>query len=417
MFVIQGGKMLEGELTLGGAKNSVLPILAASIISGCESRIYNCPDLSDVRVSLDILRHLGCNVSRQGSAVTVDASSIDRWDIPQELMRQMRSSVIFLGAILARTGSARMSRPGGCELGARPIDLHLAGMRSLGAVIREEGGEMLCSSPGLRGNAIDLAFPSVGATENIMIAACLAEGETLIHGAACEPEIEDLQGFLNAMGASVSGAGSSSILIQGGKPLHAASYNVMPDRIVAATYMSAVCAAGGSVLLKNARPKHLRAVIEVFDQAGCGIKSFDDRLEIQNHGRPSAVRHIRTGPYPGFPTDAQAPVMAALLKARGASLFVENIFENRFRHVSELCRMGADIRTEGRAAVVFGVSELTGAEVEAADLRGGAALIVAALSAEGESRVRGRRHIERGYENIAGDLENLGADIKRVEIP
>lgn len=417
MFIIQGGKRLEGELTLGGAKNSVLPILAASIISGKTSCIHNCPDLSDVQVSLDILRHLGCRVSRREDTVTVDSSTMDRWDIPQELMRKMRSSVVFLGAILARTGMVRMSRPGGCELGARPIDLHLAAIRRLRAVIQEEGGEILGSTGGLTGQRIELAFPSVGATENIMIAACLAEGETVINGAACEPEIEDLQAFLNAMGAQVSGAGSSSIVIHGGCELHNAEFTIMPDRIVAATYMSAVCSAGGRVYLKNAPCQHIRSVIEVFEQAGCRLTAFDQGLEIRSDGRPNAVRQIRTAPYPGFPTDAQAPVMAALLQARGASLFVENIFENRFRHVSELCRMGADIRTEGRAAVVFGVPRLSGAQVESADLRGGAALVVAALAAEGESRVLGCGHIDRGYEDMASRLENLGADIKRVEIP
>jgi len=416
MFIVSGGNKLQGSVRLSGAKNSVLPILAASLLNRGESLIENCPDLSDVQASMEILCHLGCVVKKDGKTIYIDSRPMNRCDIPDELMRKMRSSVIFLGPILARTGCVDMCMPGGCELGSRPIDLHLAAMRKMGANVDDSGGAVKCSSLRLRGAEINLSFPSVGATENTMLAACLAEGDTVITNAACEPEIEDLQNYLCAMGAKVYGAGTSTVVIKGNYELHDAVHSVVPDRIVAATYMSAVCSAGGCVTIENAVPAHLKAITEVLSAAGCVIKEMPLGIVIESYNRPKAVPHIRTAPYPGFPTDAQAPVMAALLKAEGASVFVETIFENRYRHVGELMRMGADIRTEGRAAVVFGVENLGGAVMECTDLRGGAALVVAALGAEGESRICELKHIDRGYDSLEKDLKNMGAAIKRVEI-
>ena len=308
----------------------------------------------------------------------------------------------------------KTSQRGGCELGPRPIDLHLAGLRSLGAEIREQGGTLCCTAAALSGGRIVLSIPSVGATENLMLAGCGASGVTVIENAAREPEIEDLQNFLNACGAKVSGAGTGTVTVEGGKPLHGCSYPVMPDRIVAATYLCACTAAGGDIFLRGAREEHLSAVTALLRQAGCTLLPEKEGIRCTCAQRPGAVRAVHTAPYPGFPTDAQAVLMAGLLKSRGTTVFEENIFENRYRHVDELRRMGADIRLSGRVAVVSGVEKLTGAPVESTDLRGGAALCVAAVSAEGESIVRATGHIDRGYEDIARDLTALGAQIKRI---
>ena len=412
--LIRGGNRLSGTVEVHGAKNSVLPILAACIMSGKESVLHNCPDLKDVTASIQILEYLGCSVKREGKTVIVDSSTMNRCEVPDELMREMRSSVIFLGAILARAGEAKMSFPGGCELGSRPIDLHLSALRALGANIEVRGGSLLCQVKKLRGCEINLSLPSVGATENTMLAACFAEGTTVITNAAREPEIVDLQAFLQAMGAKVSGAGSSTVIIEGGYPLHGCSHRVMADRIVAATYLSAVAAAGGTVEVRGVDYRQLSTVTAFLSQAGCDINSEQERVAISCDGPLKGVRPIRTAPYPGFPTDAQAPLMAALAKSRGTTVFVENIFENRYRHVAELVRMGADIRVEGRVAVVCGVESLHGAPVRSTDLRGGAALVVAALGAEGESYVTGLEHIDRGYQDLEATLRSLGADVWRI---
>lgn len=415
IYQVEGGRTLEGTAIVHGAKNSVLPILAAAVLCPGVSVVHNCPDLSDVRASIAILEHLGCRVERSGDTVTVDASGLTRNDVPDALMREMRSSVIFLGAILARTGAAELSMPGGCELGPRPIDLHLAGLRDLGARIREEGGFLHCTAAHLTGREIVLALPSVGATENLMLSACGAEGVTVISNAAREPEIVDLQEFLNACGADVAGAGSSTVVVRGGRKLHGCRYRCMSDRIVAATYLCAVCAVGGDVFLRRAREEHLATVTASLRQAGCAITSDGAGIACRCMSRPGAVRPVRTAPYPGFPTDAQAILMAALVRSRGTTVFEENIFENRYRHVDELVRMGADIRVSGRTAVVTGVEHLSGAAVRCTDLRGGAALCVAALAAEGESRLFETGHIDRGYEDIVRDLGALGARISRTE--
>lgn len=413
-IVISGGRRLEGPVCVQGAKNSVLPILAATILSGSVSVIHNCPDLSDVAASVAILEHLGCRVTREGETVTVDSGPLDRCDIPEHLMREMRSSVIFLGAVLARTGSARLSMPGGCELGPRPIDLHLAALRRLGAEIDEVGGALRCRARRLEGCELSLAIPSVGATENAMLAACAAAGRTVIYNAAREPEIWDLQQFLNACGARIQGAGSSVVTVDGRIPLHMAEHRVIPDRICAATYLSAAALAGGDVVLEGVPRRQLLQITDLFAQAGCRVQAEEERVRLTSDGRLRAVPPVRTAPYPGFPTDAQPPVMAALTRAAGTTVFVETIFENRYRHTQELARMGADIRVEGRVAVVCGVPRLHGAGLEAADLRGGAALVVAALGAEGESRITGLHHLDRGYANLPQQLAALGAEIRRT---
>ena len=412
-YIVEGGRALQGCVQVHGAKNSVLPILAACLLAPGACVIQNCPRLSDVEASLAILRHLGCRAEREGDAVVVDASAPTRFDVPDALMREMRSSVIFLGAILGRMGQAQMCAPGGCELGPRPIDLHLAAIRALGGRVEEEGGGLFCSGQ-LHGVDIVLSLPSVGATENAMLAAVCAQGITTITNAAREPEIVDLQGFLQTLGAKVRGAGSSVITVEGGVPLHGGAYRVMGDRIVAATYLTAAAAAGGSVEVTGVDWRTLSTVTAVLKEAGCRVKSEDQRICLQTDGPLKGVRPVRTAPYPGFPTDAQAPLMAALARGTGCTVFVENMFESRYRHVDELIRMGADIRVEGRVAVVYGVSRLHGASVLASDLRGGAALVVAALGAEGKSTITGLHHIDRGYQSLEYDLQRLGADIRRV---
>ncbi|MBE6919192.1 MAG: UDP-N-acetylglucosamine 1-carboxyvinyltransferase [Ruminococcaceae bacterium] len=411
-YSLEGGRPLSGEIVVQGAKNSVLPILAASILSGETCRIQHCPRLSDVDTTVEILRHLGCRVRWEGDALLVDASCVTRWDIPDSLMRRMRSSVIFLGAILSRCGQAEISYPGGCELGPRPIDLHLAALRALGADVRERGGSISCSGGNMQGTEIVLSLPSVGATENAILAACGAKGTTVISNAAREPEICDLQEFLCAMGADVRGAGSSTVVVEGRRVLHGCDHRVIADRIVAATYLAAAAGVGGHICLQQVTPGHLSTVTTALMQAGCRIHCSGDEISLESSGKLRSVAPVRTSPYPGFPTDAQAVLMAALCRSRGTTVFVENMFENRYRHVSELRRMGADVRPEGRVAVVCGVEQLHGAQVNATDLRGGAALVVAGLQAQGTTRIGDIHHIRRGYADIVGDLTQLGAAIR-----
>ena len=409
---LEGGRRLSGEVIVQGAKNSVLPILAATVLSGDTCRVRHCPRLSDVDTTIEILRHLGCRVWWEGADLLVDSSCITCWDIPDGLMRRMRSSVIFLGAILSRCGRAEISYPGGCELGPRPIDLHLSALRTLGATVKECGGSISCGGEGMRGAEIILSLPSVGATENAILAACGAKGTTVIANAAREPEICDLQDFLCAMGASVHGAGSSTVVVEGGRRLHGCDRAVIADRIVAATYLAAAAGAGGDICLQGIEPRHVSTVTTVLIQAGCQISCDENSIRLQSGGQLRSVAPVRTSPYPGFPTDAQAVLMAALLRSRGTTVFVENMFENRYRHVAELRRMGADVRTEGRVAVVCGVEQLRGAQVHATDLRGGAALLVAGLQAEGTTQVGDIHHIRRGYADIVGDLSRLGAAVR-----
>ncbi len=411
---ITGGRRLNGEIRVHGAKNSVLPIMAASILTGGETLITNCPTLTDVDAAIKILRHLGCTVDKAGDSVYIDSSLMTRCQIPTELMREMRSSVIFLGAIMARCGEAVLSMPGGCELGPRPIDLHLDAMRTLGAEIDERGGNLYCKSGMLTGGRIELTTPSVGATENSMIAACGCRGKTVIANAAREPEIRDLAEFLNALGASVIGAGTSIVTIEPDKRVKRVQHRVIPDRIVAATYIAAVCAAGGNITIRDVAPDDMRAVTNVFSAMGAELIIGEHDIAVNVPAKLHAPKPIVTRPYPGFPTDAQPPLMAACLTAVGTSVFVETIFENRYRHVPELRRMGADIRLDGRVAMVSGTCHLQGAEVCATDLRGGAALCVAALASEGVTEISELRHIERGYEELDKALASLGAEVRTL---
>ncbi|GHV07700.1 UDP-N-acetylglucosamine 1-carboxyvinyltransferase [Clostridia bacterium] len=413
---IVGGRPIHGELAVHGAKNSVLPLMAATIAAKGECVLDNCPNLRDVRGTARILRHLGCGAELKDGAARIDTAGMNRTDIPEHLMREMRSSFIFLGPILARMGQVSVSYPGGCNLGQRPIDLHLEGFRKLGAEIREDGGTITCKAAKLRGADIHLSFPSVGATENLMIAAATAEGRTTITNAACEPEIVDLQDFLNELGAKVSGAGCSTVYIEGVQALHGARHRVIADRIVAATYLAAAAATGGEITLTGVTPGHIGSVLNVFGAAGCEVTRTRDSIHLRTKGRliaPKATIHTR--PHPGFPTDAQSPIMAMCAAAKGTTIFVENIFENRYRHVGELARMGADIKVENRVAVVIGVDKLYGAQAACTDLRGGAAMVVAALAAEGQSLIGELAHIDRGYENLEQSLRSLGAELERVE--
>ena len=429
-LVVEGGVPLAGELTIQGSKNSVLPILAATLLTADTCTIENCPRLRDGDASISILRNLGCCTHWESDALVVDTARMDQSEVPDALMREMRSSVIFLGAILARSGEATLSYPGGCELGPRPIDIHLSALRALGAEISECGGKLKCRTDGLIGCEIFFPMSSVGATENTILAACGAEGTTVLYNAAREPEIVDLQNFINAMGGNVRGAGGSIITVEGGRTMHGGLHRVIADRIVGATYLCAAASCGGEVLLKGVDYRALSTVAAALSEAGCRIQSDRDTVSIKSDGALRAIRPVRTAPYPGFPTDAQPVLMAALLrsdgrtdaqallmsaclKAEGTSVFVENIFENRYRHVDELARMGAQIRVAGRVAVVNGQRSLHGASVKSTDLRGGAALVLAALQAEGQSRIMQIEHIDRGYESIERDLKSLGASIRR----
>lgn len=415
-IIIKGGNALDGSVKLQGSKNSSLPILAATVAMNGVSVIHNCPMLSDVSAAIKILEHIGCKVRCEGNTVTVDSTNASRCDISESLMREMRSSIVFLGALLARFGMAKVTPPGGCEIGLRPIDMHLSSLRSMGVEITEKGGFLDCTAKdGIKGCSISLAFPSVGATENIMLASLGASGETVINNAAREPEIKDLADFLIKCGAKISGAGQSVIRIEGSSTAKNVEHTVIPDRIVASTYMAAAVSAGGKIAIKNINREHLVPVIHTFDISGCRLEFSGDELLLEAPQRPGRVRYIRTMPYPGFPTDSQAVVMAMLTKARGTSIINENIFENRFRHVPELIKMGADIRVENNCvAVIEGVGRLHAAGVAASDLRGGCALAVAALGAEGTTVIGQIHHIDRGCESLEKDLALLGADIKRI---
>lgn len=408
---IRGGRRLCGTASVQGAKNAVLPILAASVLTGCETKLSNCPDLMDVDGSVDILRCLGCRVERSEGGMYINSSGPLRSTIPHDLMSGMRSSVIFLGAVLARCGEAVMAMPGGCELGPRPIDLHLSALRDMGAHITVSAGNIVCSGA-LHGASINLALPSVGATENIMIAACRASGGTVITNAAREPEICDLADYLRKMGADITGDGSSTIFIGPFSPKPSVEHSVMPDRIAAATWLCACASAGGEVAVDGAVPAHLVPVTQALREMGCTVDEYPGGIKICAPDRLRAPRPVATRPYPGFPTDAQALLMAATLKAEGTSVFTENMFESRFRHVPELRRMGAEISTEGRVAIVRGVPSLHGAPVTATDLRGSAALLIAALGAEGETVLHDNCHLRRGYEDPVKVLTALGAEIR-----
>lgn len=414
-LLISGGRKLCGEVKVQGAKNSTLPILAATLLCEDESVLFNCPKLTDVDATIRILRYLGCKATRTDSTLIVDTQSMKRSDIPHDLMREMRSSIIFLGVLISRCGRAKMSLPGGCELGPRPIDLHLSALRQMGIEITEQHGELECvANDGVKASKIALSFPSVGATENIMLTAVKAKGTTIITNAAKEPEIEDLADFLNKCGARISGAGESTIIIEGVEKLYGCSHSIIPDRIVAATLLSAAACTSSKITLDSVIQSHLSSIIPVFEQAGCEITCRSGKLTIDSPRRLYSPKLVRTMPYPGFPTDAQAPVMAMTCKAQGLTVFVENIFESRYKHVDELNRLGANIKVEGKVALVDGVRHLFGARVRALDLRGAAALVVASLCAQGNTQICGVNFLERGYDELEVVLQSLGADIKKI---
>ncbi len=413
-LVVNGKRKLFGEIVVQGSKNSTLPIIAAAVLCEGEIVLHNCPDLTDVTAAVNILKHLGCKIRREDKTLIIDATSIYTFEISETLMHEMRSSIVFLGALLARTGKALLSTPGGCEIGVRPIDLHLKAMRELGVKINEENGNLFCEAEkGITGTEITLNFPSVGATENVMLAASLGKGRTILNNAAREPEIKNLADFLTLCGAKIFFAGEGKIIIDGVQKLHGCEFYVISDRIVAATYMAAAAVTGGELDVLDFPVNDISPVLPVFNSCGCRITADENNLHIKAPKRLKPMGTVRTMPYPGFPTDFQAPAMAMAAVADGTAIFIETIFESRYKHVPELKRMGANISVEGSVAVVQGVSRLTSANVYAGDLRGGAALVIASLAAEGKTQIFNLKHIDRGYENIEENLSGLGAEIKR----
>ncbi len=410
---ITGGRPLHGEITVQGAKNSALPLMAAALLCDGETVLHRVPQLLDVYAASRILNRLGCRCTAEGNTVTIRHTNAESSEIPDADMRTMRSSIMFLGPILGRMRCCTLTMPGGCELGPRPIDLHLDAMRQMGVQIRDDGGKIVCRADLLHGARIHLPLPSVGVTENVIMAAVGAAGETVLTNAAREPEITDLAAFLNQCGAKIEGAGESTVVIEGGRKLTGTEYSVMPDRIAAMTYLCAGAAAGGSVCVSGAAPQDLESCLNVLKAAGCRIGTGSGRIFLDRTGGLRNVRYIRTMPYPGFPTDAQALISAVLCTANGTSVIDETIFDSRYKHVGALLRMGADIRTIGRTAVITGVSRLHGASVEATDLRGGAAMAIAALQAEGESEIRQLHHLDRGYEHFAEIFHSLGGSVQR----
>lgn len=417
-LIVKGGNRLVGAVKTSGAKNAVLPIIAASILGTTPSHLDEVPMLEDVHTISEVLKCLGLAVecSPEKNVLDIDSTEITSYEAPYELVRTMRASFLVMGPLLARIGKARISMPGGCAIGARPIDIHLKGFEALGVKIEQGHGYIEASAPeGLNGTSIYFDFPSVGATENIMMAASLAEGTTILENAAEEPEIVDLANYLNKMGAKIRGAGTDTIRIEGVDKLHGADYTIIPDRIEAGTYMIAAAMTGGDIVVENVLPEHQKPLIAKLREAGAVVEEDIDKVRVIGKNPLKAVS-IKTLPYPGFPTDMQAQMMAMMVIAEGRSKVTETVFENRFMHVVELNRMGAQISTEGRSAVIDGPCKLTGCDVRATDLRAGAAMILAGLVAEGTTRIGDLHHIDRGYENIVAKLKNLGADIERVDV-
>lgn len=412
-LVIEGGKPLSGTIVIQGAKNAALPILAASMLVEGKVTIDHVPKLLDIDVMLNILRDLGCRAEHSNDTVMIDSSSAVSSHVPEELMRSMRSSIFLMGPLIARFGEVTIYQPGGCAIGERKIDLHLRGLMSLGARIEEKGSRIVCHAERLKGAEIHLDFPSVGATENIMMAAVLAEGLTTISNAAREPEIQDLQQFLNRMGARIIGAGTDTITIEGVQKLTPCRYGVIPDRIVTGTVMVAAAATRGQVTLQHTNPAHITSLIHVLRRAGVQIAVDGDIIKVGCANRPKPIERVVTSPYPAFPTDLQSQVMVLLALADGVSVMKETIFEGRFKHVEELSRMGADIRVDLNTAFIRGVPRLYGATVEATDLRAGAALVIAGLASQGRTVVEQVHHIDRGYDRIETMLSRLGARISR----
>ena len=416
-IIVSGGNRIQGEVTISGAKNAVLPIIAGALLTEDITVLHDVPKLSDVAIMKEILEVLGASVTFENHTMTIDCREVNSFTAPYHYIQKMRASVQIMGPLLARFGQAKISMPGGCAIGTRPIDLHLKGLEALGAVININYGDMDAVVPHgrLQGSRIYLDFPSVGATEHIMMAAALAEGTTIIENAAEEPEIVDLANFLNSMGAMVRGAGTKVIKIEGVEKLHGTEYTIIPDRIEAGSYMIAAAITGGDLLVKNVIVDHVKPLLAKLEECGVQVQEEDSNLRIIG---PEQIRatDIKTLPYPGFPTDMQAQFMALMCVADGTSIFTETIFENRFMHADELRRLGANIKTDGRSAIVEGVTRLTGCKVKATDLRAGAALIIAALVADGKTEITELQHIDRGYEDLIEKFRSIGADIVRVKI-
>lgn len=413
-LLIKGGIKLVGEINVSGSKNAALPIFFATLLTPGRFEITNIPRLRDVQTTVDLLKQLGADVNYTDHSVTIETDALKSHEAPYDLVRTMRASILALGPLLARCGRARVSLPGGCAIGARPVNLHLEGMKKLGANIILENGYIEATVDSLKGATVHFSLPTVTGTENLMMLATGAEGTTIIENAAKEPEIVELQNFLNQMGAKISGAGTSKIIIQGGHKLKATTYRVMPDRIEAGTFMIAAAATGGDLIIKNAVYEHLTALITKLEECGVKVEKIKgDGLRVYVNG-PIKPVNISTGPFPDFPTDCQAQIMALLTKAKGTSTIVENIFENRFMHVQELRRMGANIELKGNTALIHGNGGLRGAPVMATDLRASASLIIAGLIADGVTEVSRIYHLDRGYEKIEEKLQKVGADINRA---
>ena len=415
-FIIEGGGKLYGRTEIQAAKNSVLPLLAASVLTDEQVTIRDVPAISDVENMLHILSELGCGISRTADSVIIDSVNAVSHEIPARLTKELRSSVFMLGSVLTRFHRAKISYPGGCDIGLRPIDLHLSGLKRLDVKIEEDNGYILCSCDKLTGADILLDFPSVGATENIILAAVKAEGTTVIRNAAKEPEIVDLQNFLNKMGGKISGAGGSTVIVEGVEKLHGVEYTPIKDRIEAGTFLIAAASCGGEIEIEGVPQENIAALLHKLRENGCKIHIKNDKITLKSNGRLRAAELIETTPFPGFPTDLQAQFSALACTAAGTTLVVENLFETRYKYAGELKRMGADITVRGRNAVIRGVEKLHGACMTAGDLRGGAALVIAALKAEGESSVADLSHIDRGYADFEYKLKKLGARIRRVRV-
>ncbi len=415
-YIINGGNKLYGSVRIQTAKNSVLPILAAAVLTDKKVSVMNVPHISDVKNMVKILGCLGCNAVYEGENIVIDSSHADCFEIPRALAHELRSSVFLLGPLISRFGRAKIAYPGGCDIGLRPVDLHLSGLKRLGVHITESNGYILCSCDKLIGNEIMLDCPSVGATENIMLAAVKAEGTTVIKNAAREPEIEDLQKFLLAIGCKVSGAGTGTIVVEGVKRLGGACYQPMADRIEAGTFLIAAAMCGGEICAEGAYGENLSSLLHKLRENGCKIYAKNDKIVLKRDRRLVSVKSIETQPYPGFPTDLQAQMTALCCICRGQSIVTENLFETRFKYVPELRKMGADITVVDRNAFVRGCGKFRGATVVACDLRGGAALVLAALAADGRSEVLDISHTDRGYGLFEYKLRGLGADIVRVAV-
>ena len=412
-YIIEGGHKLEGTVKISGSKNAALPILAATVLNVGKTTLYNVPNIQDTQMMFKILETLGGKVEKKNNKIIIDTSKINKFEIPEELMHKMRSSVILAGALLGRYKKAIFSYPGGCDIGSRPIDLHLRSFEKLGINVVQNYGNIICDAEKIKGEKIDLDFPSVGATENAILASVLAEGITTITNAAREPEIIDLQNFLNKMGAKIIGAGTNEIRITGVKKLKDISYNIMPDRIETGTFLCLAVATKGKLILENTNTGHITPIITKLQEAECKIEIEKNKIKINSNKKIKAL-DIKTMPYPGFPTDMQSVFAAMLTTAKGTSIIVENIFENRFKYTQELNKMGAKITVEGKSAIIRGVRKLYGANVKATDLRGGAALVLAGLSAKGITKVENIEYILRGYENFDKKLRNINANIQMI---